>query len=167
MIYLPPIATAPKWWPDRRALATGFAVVGLGLGSFLWAHWAPDHYRLGLAVCVLVLRHSYGPHGDICSLPLRPPAKGWKPAGWTPPAPPVGAPKVTRDYTHDEAIRTPQFWLLYLSYFCGSFAGLMVIGHIAGHGRDAGLTPMVAAGAISCLGLRQCGHPNPYRYICR
>ncbi len=23
IIYLPPIATAPKWWPDRRALATG------------------------------------------------------------------------------------------------------------------------------------------------
>lgn len=35
MIYLPPIATAPKWWPDRRAFATGCAVVGLGLGSFV------------------------------------------------------------------------------------------------------------------------------------
>nr|HPR04554.1 MFS transporter [Deltaproteobacteria bacterium] len=37
LVYLPPIATAPKWWPDRRALATGFAVVGLGLGSFIMA----------------------------------------------------------------------------------------------------------------------------------
>ena len=36
-VYLPPIATAPKWWPDRRALATGFTVVGLGLGSFVMA----------------------------------------------------------------------------------------------------------------------------------
>ena len=36
-VYLPPIATAPKWWPDRRALATGFTVVGLGLGSFIMA----------------------------------------------------------------------------------------------------------------------------------
>ncbi|HYA15061.1 MAG TPA: MFS transporter, partial [Syntrophales bacterium] len=33
----------------------------------------------------------------------------------------------------------------------GSFAGLMVIGHIAGHGRDRGLTPMEAAGAVSAL----------------
>ena len=37
LVYLPPIATAPKWWPDRRALATGLAVVGLGLGSFIMA----------------------------------------------------------------------------------------------------------------------------------
>ncbi len=37
MVYLPPIATAPKWWPDKRALATGFTVVGLGLGSFIMA----------------------------------------------------------------------------------------------------------------------------------
>jgi OFA family oxalate/formate antiporter-like MFS transporter len=152
MIYLPPIATAPKWWPDRRALATGFAVVGLGLGSFImgplataiiqgWG-WRYVFWYCGIAMGLMAI---------IASLPLRPPAKGWKPAGWTPPAPPVGAPKVTRDYTHEEAVRTPQFWLLYLSYFCGSFAGLMVIGHIAGHGRDAGLTPMVAAGAVSAL----------------
>ena len=35
-VYLPPIATAPKWWPDRRALATGFTVVGLGLHGYLY-----------------------------------------------------------------------------------------------------------------------------------
>ncbi|MGZ3608010.1 MAG: MFS transporter, partial [Syntrophales bacterium] len=40
---------------------------------------------------------------------------------------------------------------LYLAYFCGSFAGLMVIGHLAGFGRDAGLTAMAAAGAVSSL----------------
>jgi OFA family oxalate/formate antiporter-like MFS transporter len=152
MIYLPPIATAPKWWPDRRALATGFAVVGLGLGSFImgplatkiiesWG-WRYVFWYCGIAMGIIAV---------LASLPLRPPVKGWKPAGWTPPAPPVGAPKVTRDYTHEEAIRTPQFWLLYLSYFCGSFAGLMVIGHIAGHGRDAGLTAMTAGWAVSCL----------------
>lgn len=35
MVCLPLIATAPKWWPDRRALATGFTVAGLGLGFFI------------------------------------------------------------------------------------------------------------------------------------
>jgi OFA family oxalate/formate antiporter-like MFS transporter len=152
MIYLPPIATAPKWWPDRRALATGFAVVGLGLGSFLmgplataiitsWG-WRYVFWYCGIAMGIMAI---------LCSLPLRPPIKGWKPAGWKPPQPVAGGPKETRDYTHEEAIRTPQFWLLYLSYFCGSFAGLMVIGHIAGHGRDGGLTAMQAGWAVSCL----------------
>ncbi len=43
--------------------------------------------------------------------------------------------------------------MLYAAYFCGSFAGLMVIGHIAGHGIDSGLTPMTAAGAASWLAI--------------
>jgi OFA family oxalate/formate antiporter-like MFS transporter len=72
----------------------------------------------------------------IASLCLSNPPAGWKPAGWTPPAPKEGgAPKSYRDYTFNETIKTVQFWLLYLAYFAGSFAGLMVIGHIAFHGQ--------------------------------
>ncbi len=155
-IYLPPIATAPKWWPDRRALATGFSVVGLGLGSFLMGPlatkiitapgygWRYVFWYCGIAMGVMAV---------LAALPLVVPPKGWKPAGWKPPQAPAtaGGPKNYRDYTHEESIRTAQFWLLYLSYFCGSFAGLMVIGHIAGTGIDRGLTPMQAAGAVSAL----------------
>ena len=154
VIYLPPIATAPKWWPDRRALATGFAVVGLGLGSFIMGPlataiiqnpnygWRYVFWYCGTAMGIIAI---------IAGSLLKVPPKGWVPAGYKPPAAPAGAPKVTRDYTHEEARTTPQFWLQYLAYFCGSFAGLMVIGHIAGHGRDRGLSPMEAAGAVSAL----------------
>jgi len=45
------------------------------------------------------------------------------------------------------------FWLQYLSYFCGSFAGLMIIGHIAAHGRDSGLYAMTASFAVSSLAI--------------
>jgi OFA family oxalate/formate antiporter-like MFS transporter len=82
------------------------------------------------------------------------PPGGWKPAGGTPRAPaPGAAARKTRDYTYQETFRTPQFWLLYVAYFCAAFAGLMVIGHIAGHGIDQGLSPMVAAGAASWLAI--------------
>lgn len=156
MVYLPPIATAPKWWPDRRALATGFSVVGLGLGSFIMAPlatWIMAHYSwreafiwVGIAMGIMTV---------IAALCLQVPPAGWKPEGWTPPAPKPGAASAHRgeDFTHEESIRTPQFWFLYLSYFCGSFAGLMVIGHIAAHGRDAGMDPMQAAGAVSALAI--------------
>jgi MFS transporter, OFA family, oxalate/formate antiporter len=89
----------------------------------------------------------------ISGLLLKVPPAGWKPAGWTPPAPPAGATssKGTRDFTHEESTKDAKFWLLYAAYFCGSFAGLMVIGHLAGHGRDQGLTAMAAAGAVSAL----------------
>jgi OFA family oxalate/formate antiporter-like MFS transporter len=139
-VYLPPIATAPKWWPDRRALATGFTVVGLGLGSFIMAPMATgliNHYGsalpvfriVGIAMLIIVV---------IAALCLKVPPAGYKPAGWNPPAPAGGATaKATRDFTYEESKATPQFWLLWVAYFCGSFAGLMCIGLIAKHGIDA------------------------------
>jgi len=156
IIYLPPIATAPKWWPDRRALATGFAVVGLGLGSFLMGPLATYIIQapgLGWRYVFIYCGMAMGVMAFVCGLLLKVPPAGWKPAGWSPPAPAAGAaaPKATRDFTHEETTKDAKFWLLYLAYFCGSFAGLMVIGHLAGFGRDQGLTAMAAAGAVSSL----------------
>lgn len=141
MVYLPPIATALKWWPDKRALATGFSVVGLGLGSFIMAPLAtrmmaaaggsslPVFKYVGMAMAAMVV---------LAALCLQLPPAGYKPAGWQPPAPPAGAENRNwRDFTHAEARKTPQFWLLWLVYFCGAFAGLMIIGLIAKHGIDA------------------------------
>lgn len=138
MIYLPPIATAPKWWPDRRGLATGFTVVGLGLGSFIMAPLATKMIAyFGSALPVFkYVGIAMGIMGVAAALCLKNPPKGYKPAGWNPPAPVAGA-KASRDYTYEETKKTPQFWLLWLAYFCGSFAGLMVIGLIAKHGIDA------------------------------
>ncbi len=140
-VYLPPIATAPKWWPDRRALATGFTVVGLGLGSFIMAPLAtgminhfgsalPVFKYVGIAMGIMVV---------LAALCLKVPPAGYKPAGWNPPvaATGTGAPKAFRDYTYEETKSSPQFWLLWLAYFGGSFAGLMCIGLIAKHGIDA------------------------------
>ena len=140
-VYLPPIATAPKWWPDRRALATGFTVVGLGLGSFIMAPLAtgminhfgsalPVFKYVGIAMGIMVV---------AAALCLKVPPAGYKPAGWNPPvaATGAGAPKAFRDYTYEETKSSPQFWLLWLAYFGGSFAGLMCIGLIAKHGIDA------------------------------
>jgi OFA family oxalate/formate antiporter-like MFS transporter len=154
LVYLPPIATAPKWWPDRRAMATGFAVVGLGLGSFIMAPLATYIIQtIGWRYVFIYVGAAMGIMAFLSSLCLKVPPQGWKPANWTPPANPGGTHKTTRDYTYRETFRTAQFWLLYLAYFCGSFAGLMVIGHIVGHGIDRGIEPMAAAGAASWLAI--------------
>jgi OFA family oxalate/formate antiporter-like MFS transporter len=75
----------------------------------------------------------------VAALCLKEPPKGYKPAGWIPPtiSSPEGIAKSYRDYTYEETKKTAQFWLLWAAYFCGSFAGLMVIGLIAKHGIDA------------------------------
>ncbi len=140
MIYLPPIATAPKWWPDKRGLATGFTVVGLGLGSFIMAPLATKmiaHFGSALPVFKYV-GIAMGIMGVAAAICLKNPPAGYKPAGWEPPQPAEGSStKAFRDHTYEETRKTPQFWLLWLAYFCGSFAGLMVIGLIAKHGVDA------------------------------
>lgn len=146
MVYLPPIATASKWWPDKRALATGFSVVGMGLGSFIMAPLAtrmisafggsalPVFKYVGMAMAVMVV---------LAALCMKVPPPGYKPPNWSWPTAPVNAggsaaaPKTYRDYTYQETIRTPQFWILWFVYFCGSFAGLMVIGLITKHGIDS------------------------------
>jgi len=153
MIYLPPIATAPKWWPDRSALATGCAVVGLGLGSFIMGPlasfmietigWRFVFWYVGIAMGIMAISASFT---------LVNPPKGWKPAGWNPSGPRTGL-QTARDFSFSEAVRTAAFWLLYVSYFCASFAGLVVIGHIAGHGRDSGLSAMEAGWAVSMLAI--------------
>jgi len=140
-VYLPPIATAPKWWPDRRALATGFTVVGLGLGSFIMAPMATsmiNHFGSALPVFKIV-GVAMGIMAVLAASCLKTPPAGYRPAGWNPPAgTPGGASAVdSRDFTYEETRKTPQFWLLWAAYFCGSFAGLMVIGLIAKHGIDA------------------------------
>lgn len=85
LVYLPPIATAPKWWPDRRALATGLTVVGLGLGSFIMGPLAtsmintfggalPVFRYVGIAMFFMAI---------IAGLCLSNPPPGYKPAGWS------------------------------------------------------------------------------------
>jgi len=154
LIYLPPIATAPKWWPDRRGLATGFTVVGLGLGSFIMAPLATyiiEH--MGWRYVFIYAGIGMGVMAIMASFCLAVPPVGWKPKGYAV-REESGSPKAqTRDFSHRETYRTVRFWLLYIAYFCGSFAGLMIIGHIVGHGRDQGIPPMAAAGAASWLAI--------------
>lgn len=170
LVYLPPIATAPKWWPDRKALATGMAVVGLGLGSFIMGPLAtymindpnigngsalPVFKYVGIAMFIMAIAAGF------C---LKNPPAGFKPAGWNPPAPAAGAPKVGRDFTFGEAIRTGAFWKLYFCYFAGSFAGLMVIGVMAAHGINV-MNKELADSLGVAVGTLKTTHPAEVKAI--
>jgi OFA family oxalate/formate antiporter-like MFS transporter len=103
--------------------------------------WRYVFWYVGIAMGTLAV---------LSSLTLGNPPPGWKPRGWDPPDPKAEG-NGGRDFTFAESVRTIQFWLLYLSYFLASFGGLVVIGHIAGHGLDSGLTAMQAGLAVSAL----------------
>ncbi|MDD5712271.1 MAG: OFA family MFS transporter [Smithellaceae bacterium] len=125
--YVCPIATCVKWFPDKRGLITGLAVAGFGAGALVFTPVAqkliasqgpmPTFMYLGIIFLIAVILGA--------QLMINPPA-GFKPAGWNPPAAAAGA-GAGADYTWQEMIKPPQFWLLWLTYFAGCTAGLMVI----------------------------------------
>jgi len=126
--YVCPIATCVKWFPDMRGLITGLAVAGFGAGGLVFTPVAKSliasvgimntFLYLGIIFFVAVVLGA--------QLMVNPPA-GYKPKGWNPPAPAAGAAPAKVDYTWSEMLKTPQFWLLWLTYFAGCTAGLLVI----------------------------------------
>ncbi len=143
MAYVCPVATCVKWFPDKRGLITGLAVAGFGAGAFFFAPLARaligggDYELFGLALFPLpqvgvfdtfmVLGVIFLVAVVLGAQLLRNPPPGYCPPGWTPPAAAAGQAPGRADFTPAEMLRTPTFWLLWVTYLAGSTAGLMVI----------------------------------------
>lgn len=142
--YVCPIATCVKWFPDKRGLVTGLAVAGFGAGAFFFAPLARgliggtpyNLFNVNLfALPELGVFRTFLALGVIFLVAvvagaqlLRNPPPGYVPAGWTPPKPAAGSSSATKvDFGPREMLRTPVFWLLWVTYFAGCAAGLMVI----------------------------------------
>src|SRR5215469_14158645 len=84
--YIAPVSTLVKWFPDRRGMATGMAIMGFGGGAFLAGYLNAYFIKLfGVSETVLVLGAVYFVVMLIGARILRRPPEGWAPAGWTAP----------------------------------------------------------------------------------
>jgi MFS transporter, OFA family, oxalate/formate antiporter len=125
--YIVPVATLVKWFPDRRGLITGIAVGGFGAGALITAPVAsrliqtvgvlPTFAYLGVAYFIVTI---------IASLFMQNPPEGWRPEGWTPSATQT-AQRATHDYVLSEALKTWQWWVLWLILLLNTSAGIAVI----------------------------------------
>jgi len=132
--YISPVSTLIKWFPDRRGMATGMAIMGFGGGALigspladkLMKHFA-DGTQVGVWQTFLVLAAVYFVFMLSGAFGYRVPPEGWAPAGWTPPADTGGA--TGRFYVHlRDAHRTPQFWLIWLVLLLNVSASIGIIG---------------------------------------
>jgi len=132
--YISPVSTLIKWFPDRRGMATGMAIMGFGGGAMIGSPLAdrlmkffatPD--SVGVWQTFLTMGAIYFVFMMIGALAYRIPPTGWKPAGWTPPAT-ANAMITTRNVHLSKAWRTPQFWLLWGILTLNVSAGIGVIG---------------------------------------
>jgi len=136
--YVVPIAVGMRWFPDKKGLITGLAVAGFGFGSTIWIMLADKlgtlgggHLltNIGLSKTFLTYGIIYFITVIIGSIWMSFPPDGWKPEGWNPPTAAAGAPAAgTVDFTSSEMLRTPQYFLILLTFACGASAGLMSIG---------------------------------------
>jgi len=132
--YISPVSTLVKWFPDRRGMATGMAIMGFGGGAFLAGYvnvFLMD--RLGVASTMVTLGAIYLLIMLAGARLLMRPPDGWRPAGWMPPA--VKRTMIAdRSVTRNEAIGTVQFVLLW---------GILFINVTAGIGILAQASPMI------------------------
>jgi MFS family permease len=133
--YISPVSTLIKWFPDRRGMATGMAIMGFGGGAMIGAPLADKlmkHFATATSVGVwetfLALAAIYFVFMMVGALSYRVPANGWKPEGWTAPAAKSGKAMITNRHVHvKRAWSTPQFWLVWLVLFLNVSAGIGIL----------------------------------------
>ncbi|AGT10614.1 OFA family MFS transporter [Paracoccus aminophilus] len=135
--YISPVSTLIKWFPDRRGLATGMAVMGFGGGAMIGAPLADrlmgifaDETGVGVWQSFLVMAAIYFVFMMAGAFGYRVPPAGWKPDGWAPKAVAPGkAAMITTRHVHlRDAHKTRQFWLIWIALCLNISAGIGVIG---------------------------------------
>jgi MFS family permease len=140
--YISPVSTLIKWFPDKRGMATGMAIMGFGGGAMIGSPLAtklmsyfsveinglsqPGIWQAFVAMAII-----YAVFMVSGSLGYRVPPSGWKPAGWQPPVNNGNSMIATRHVHLNKAHKTPQFWLLWLVLCMNVSAGIGIIGAAA------------------------------------
>ena len=133
--YISPVSTLIKWFPDRRGMATGMAIMGFGGGAMIGSPLADALMRhfatptsVGVMETFLVMAALYFVFMMAGAFGYRVPPSGWTPAGWTAPVASNNA-MITANHVHVKKVwGVPQFWLLWGVLCLNVSAGIGVIG---------------------------------------
>jgi MFS family permease len=134
--YISPVSTLIKWFPDRRGMATGMAIMGFGGGAMIGSPLAADLMKyfatptdVGVMQTFIVMALVYFVFMMAGALGYRVPETGWKPEGWTPPPAQANNAMITQRHVHVSKVwGIPQFWLIWMVLCMNVSAGIGVIG---------------------------------------
>jgi OFA family oxalate/formate antiporter-like MFS transporter len=152
--YIVPVAVLVKWFPDRRGLITGIAVGGFGAGALITAPLATrliqnvgvlDTFAyLGIAFLIVTV---------VAGFFMRNPPNGWHPEGWRPTSSQTSQ-RAGHDYTLSEALKTWQWYVLWLLLFLNTCAGISIISQEAPIFQElTGATTVAAAGMVGVVSI--------------
>lgn len=134
--YISPVSTLIKWFPDKRGMATGMAIMGFGGGAMIGAPMADylmRHFATPTSVGVwetfLTMAAIYFVFMMAGAFGYRVPATGWQPKGWAPPAAQSANAMITANHVHvNKAWKTRQFWLIWAVLCLNVSAGIGILG---------------------------------------
>jgi MFS family permease len=164
--YISPVSTLIKWFPDRPGMATGMAIMGFGGGAFiasplsvfLMRHFStPTH--VGVAETFVALGVIYFGFMMVGAFIVRLPPPGWVPDGYVVPA---TSQKLitTRNVFVYQALKTPQFWLIWWVLCLNVTAGIGVLGQASAMSQEmfpGHVTVAAAAGFVGLMSLFNMG----------
>jgi OFA family oxalate/formate antiporter-like MFS transporter len=152
--YIVPVATLVKWFPDRRGMITGIAVCGFGAGAALTAPVAKGLISsvgvlstfayLGVIYFVMVVGAAWF---------MTNPPEGWKPAGWEPSLA-QQTQRSAKDYLLPEALRTWQWFALWLLLFLNVTAGISLVSQASDMTQEiTGVSATAGAALVSIISI--------------
>ncbi|MGY2129730.1 OFA family MFS transporter [Blastococcus sp. SYSU DS0617] len=171
--YISPVSTLIKWFPDRPGLATGMAIMGFGGGALIASplsrqlmNWYDPSYDgtagtvpdgMSVAGLFLTLGLIYLVFMMFGAFIIRVPAANWRPDGFDPSSVKSKSLVTTENVSANNAIRTPQFWLLWTVLFCNVTAGIGILEQAApmiqDFFREGETSTVLAATAAGFVGL--------------
>jgi len=131
--YVVPIAVGMRWFPDKKGMITGLSVAGFGFGAMLWVKLAGTWGQLiasyGLDTTFMIYGVAFAIMVIIGGLWMKFPPEGWIPVGYEGPSfKRSGGTCDEWEFSCNEMFKTPQFYLIFLTFVFSAGAGLMSIG---------------------------------------
>jgi MFS family permease len=163
--YISPVSTLIKWFPDRPGMATGMAIMGFGgaaliaspLSVFLMNRFSSNTH-IGVAETFAVMGAIYLCFMMVGAWIVRIPAPSWKPEGFFVPK---VSPLITTNHVYVyQALKTPQFWLIWWVLCLNVTAGIGVIGQASAMSQEmfpGRVTAIAAAGFVGLMSLFNMG----------
>jgi len=150
--YVCPIASASKWFPDKKGFINGIAVAGFGAGAFVFnyvikalvfSYNIPIMFiDLGIIYLILIIGGA---------MTLSNPPEGWSPKGWEPPAPSEKSGISGLEFERKQTLKQPQFWMLWATFVLSAISGLMVIGSYSRFIESYLIVDFVLIGSLAAL----------------
>ncbi|MFX1391076.1 MAG: OFA family MFS transporter [Promethearchaeota archaeon] len=148
--YVCPIASASKWFPDKKGFINGIAVAGFGAGSFVF-NYVIKALAFNIPFMFIILGIIYLALIIGGAFTLSNPPDGWKPEGWVPPPPSEKSGISGLEFERKQTLKLPQFWMLWATFVLSAISGLMVIGSYSRFIESYLIVDFVLIGSLAAL----------------